>query len=102
MKYYNVRISEKADKDIKEIEHYFTNIIKEPKIGLELLDKLKNTITSLETMPFRHSLANDDLLKALKIRSIIVKRYRAFYTIADNNVFIVRVLHVKRALEGLF
>lgn len=102
MKQYTVRLTVKAEKDVSEIEHYFFNILKEPEAGLDLLQKLMDAAVSLETIPFRHSLANDDFLKALKIRSFPVGNYIIFYTVTDDKVFIARILHEKRELSGLF
>ncbi len=96
---YTVVITEPAEKDLEKILEYITE-----KSSSQSATKMKAAIlvaiVALAEMPERHGRVKevahrDDIVYR---RVIVNKKYQVMYKIeeTDQNVFVVRILHVKR------
>lgn len=103
MKEYNVFISRKAISDLRDIKYYMETTLTEKNVITNTISKLKNEITSLNTMPQRFPIISDNYLRALKIRKHICNNYIIFYNVDTRNytVNVIRILQAKRNWELL-
>lgn len=100
---YNVVIERTAETDLLEILNYITNTLKEPKIASDIYRSIKNEIISLEHMPFRFQIVNEEPFRSIGVRRILVKNYSVFYIIDEEKktVHIFRVLYARREWQNL-
>jgi len=70
---YNVKISERATKDMKDIVRYISEELYSPEIANKLFNKFSSAIFSLEDMPRRYNLVADEDLARKGIRIKIVE-----------------------------
>lgn len=61
-----------------------------------LVSKIKSEIDKLKNNPEIFSIIDDDLIKKLEIRKLVVDNYIVFYRIKTNNIQIVRVMYGRR------
>lgn len=100
---YNVIITDKATKDIKEIAKYISQDLFNPMAALQLVERLESSIASLSQMPTRHKLVKDEDLARKHIRKIFVDNYIVFYCVNEEEhiVEVIRVLFNKRNWNDL-
>ena len=100
---YKVDISDLAKQDIRDIVSYISNDLQEPVIAGKTADAIIDAIYSLEDMPLRVGLVNDDRLAGKQIRGLRVKNYTAFFRIKElsKTVEIIRVLYSRHNWPSL-
>lgn len=93
-----VRLSKEADKDLDDIYEFSF-----AKFGMSIAERyltaLNNLFLQLVQFP------NEGILRSElqpNLRSIPVRSHSVYYTIADDHVFIVRVLHQSRDVLNYF
>ena len=89
---YQIHITQRAVKDLDYIEFSLKN----PQTADSLLDEAETVLAGLDQMPARYAVVDDRLLSAWGIRFIQIKKYLAFYVIADET----RTVHIIRFLYG--
>lgn len=92
---YSVRLSHTAATDMHAAVDYIKLHLHNPDAARSLVDKISQTIESLEQFPTRHAVASDPILKAWSFRYVTINHYLLFYQIDDEHltVYIVRFLH---------
>ena len=93
---YNIEYSKEAKQDLIEIKQYIKYNLQEPETAQKLIDKIRNEINNLKNNPKIFSIIDDDLLKKLEIRKLIVDNYIIFYRIKNNNIEVVRIMYGRR------
>ena len=96
MKKYNIEHSKESKQDLIGIKQYIKYNLQEPEIAKKLISKIRKEINSLNDNPELCAIIDDDIIKKLEIRKLIVDNYIVFYRIKDNNIQIVRVMYVRR------
>lgn len=96
MNKYITQYSEEAKQDLIEIKKYIKYNLQEPNIANKLISKIKNAIEDIKNNPEVYAIIDDDFIKKLEIRKIIVDNYIIFYRIKSNTIEIVRVMHGRR------
>ena len=96
-KKYKINISFNAQKDLEHIFFYIAedNINNAKNFILELEEK----IYSLDTMPERFALIPENIFFGTNYRQIIHKKYRVIYKIANDSIYIMRVIHGSKLLD---
>ena len=100
---YNIVFEEIAENDLRDIFKYICNRLHEPEIAGRIYRSLKKDILSLDTMPFRFALIDEEPYKSMGVRCISVENYTAFY-VADETaktVHILRVLYNRRDWQNI-
>lgn len=95
---YEILITKPAENDLREISRYIADELMEPDTARRFLKRLSEKIMSLETMPNRYAVVNDEYLKFKGYRLICADRHLIFYRTDDElkRVYITRVLNERR------
>ena len=103
MEKYKIVFESHALRDLREIVRYIAEILKEPVIAERIHNSIKNQILSLEVMPYRHKLIDDEVLYKKEIRKIPVENYLVFYCVTEKSktVHIFRILYNRREWKNL-
>lgn len=96
LKKYIIRYSIEAKEDMINIKKYIKYDLQEPSIANKLIDRIKEKIENLTHNPERYAIIDDNHLKSLEIRKLIVDNYIVFYRIKYVNIEIVRILYGRR------
>lgn len=92
---YDIKLSIEAEKDLQNIIIYIKDKLKEPIIAERYAHLMKNEIESLKYNPQRYAIIDNEKIKDLKVRKLIIKNYIAFYRVNEekNLVNIERILY---------
>jgi len=103
MKCYSVNVSEIAEIDLHDIITYIANQFDAEETAQEMYDEIEKKLMSLATFPERATLVDDDRLRLLGYRKIMIKNYIVFFTIDKQNsiVNIERILYQRRNWQEL-
>ena len=95
---YFIKITEPAEGDLLDAAQYIAIDLKNRIAANRLLDDVDEAIYSLEEMPSRHALVDDDVLAGYGIRFFPVHNYLVFYVIREEikTVVIERFLYSRR------
>jgi len=100
---YRVEIGIQAQADITDIVRYIGQVLLEPRTAGNLYRLLKEEILSLKQMPERCLYEDDDRLRALGIRKLLVKNYQVLYFVDTERqlVQVARVVYAGRDISRL-
>jgi len=103
MNKYYVEVTDVAQTDLKEIVSYISIELKNPTSAKSLLANIKDNILSLEEMPKRQNLVNDEVLSNRGIRRLLGDNYMIFYVVDESKkkVTVIRTLYARRGWESL-
>jgi len=95
---YNTHITAPAEQDLSDCARYIANELQNRAAAERLLDSVENEICSLEMMPYRNALVNDEDLAALGFRSFSVGNHLGFYIVREETATVViqRILYSRR------
>ena len=100
---YKVIIDYTAENDLVGILHYIANTLHEPNVAKRIYKSIKEQILSLEEIPLRYPLINEEPYRTAGVRKILVEGYTAFYLVnsADMTVHVFRILYSRREWQHL-
>ena len=93
---YDIKLSIKAKDDLKRIVLYIKNELNEPSIASKYANMIRNEIKTLEYSPQKFAIIDDDAIKDLNIRKLIIKNYIVFYRVNENK----NIVNIERILYG--
>ena len=93
---YNIEYSKESKQDLIGIKQYIKYNLQEPETAKKLILKIRNEINKLKHNPEIYSIIDDDIIKKLEIRKLIVNNYIVFYRIKKENIQIVRIMYGRR------
>ena len=96
MKKYNIKYSIESKQHLVGIKQYIKHNLQEPKIADKLISKIREKINNLKSNPEIFAVIDDDIIKKLEVRKLIVDNYIVFYRINNNNIQIVRIMYGRR------
>lgn len=99
---YSVKISEKAESDLKEIFEYVAFELLSVQTAFDLLERLEKSILNLNQMPNRHIAYEKEPWKSRGLRVMPVGNYIVLYIVDEESavVNIVRVMYGGREIEA--
>ena len=68
----------------------------EPSIASKYANMIRNEIKTLEYSPQKFAIIDDDAIKDLNIRKLIIKNYIVFYRVNENK----NIVNIERILYG--
>ena len=92
----NVSYSPEAKQDLQDIKKYYDQNLKNPSASRKVLLAITQRMRTLESYPRSGRKLSAIIDIETDYRFIGCKGYLAFYRIADDKVFIVRIIHAKR------
>ena len=100
---YRIEIGAQAQSDITDIMRYIGQVLLEPRTAGNLYRLRKEEILSLKQMPERYPYEDDDRLRALGIRKLLVKNYKVLYFVDTERqlVQVARVVYAGRDISRL-
>ena len=96
MNKYKIEYSKEAKQDLIDIKKYVKYNLQEPKIATRLITKIRREINKLSDNPQIYSIIDEDFIRKLEIRKIIVDNYIIFYRFKIDVVQIARILYGRR------
>jgi addiction module RelE/StbE family toxin len=93
---YSIEYSKDAKQDLIYIKQYIKYNLQEPEIAQNLISKIRNEINNLKRNPEIFTIIDDDLIKKLELRKLIVDNYIVFYRVKNDSIEIVRVMYGRR------
>ena len=76
---YQIFYTDSAKQDLKNIYRYICDSLVEPDIAEKLTDKIMKSIRSLDEMPQRYRLFNEEPWRSRGLRILPVNNYLIFY-----------------------
>ncbi|MBS4024090.1 MAG: type II toxin-antitoxin system RelE/ParE family toxin [Clostridia bacterium] len=103
METYDIVITNPAEDDLFDIGRYISKELLEPEKAQWVISRIADAISTLEHMPLRTALVNDERLALINIRKMLVDNYIVFYNVAEEikTVIIIRVLYSRRDWHNL-
>lgn len=94
---YKVIITPEAQEDIRNSIRYIARELANPQAAMALQEELRKEITSLETMPLRFKIVDEQPWGALGVRKNIVKNHYVYYITDDESktVSVIAVIYVR-------
>lgn len=96
MNQYNIEYSKESKQDLIEIKRYIKDNLQEPETAQKWIAKIRHEIDALKNNPEKFAIIDEDIIKKLEIRKLIVDNYIVFYRIKNSNIQIVRVMYERR------
>ena len=96
MRKYNIEYSKESEQDLIGIKQYIKYNLQEPDIAQKLICKIRKQINSLKYSPEIYAIIDDDIIKKLEIRKLIVDNYIVFFRIKNDSIQIVRIMYGRR------
>ena len=95
---YKVKITPQASEQMLEIFRYISNTLKEPLVAESLLDKLQKSVLSLNIMPKRVALIDEEPWQSHGIYKMPVKNFIVYFWINEElkEVHIIAVIYGRR------
>lgn len=100
---YAVKLSAEAVKDINGIYEYIAAALGEKEIAVNMISLIEKNILSLDEMPGRYKLYENEPWKSRGVHIMQVKKYLVFYVVDDNEkaVNVFRVIYGSRNIENI-
>lgn len=95
---YKVKLTSNALTQLKEAVGYISKVLLEPEVARRRSDRIKKEILTLDRMPLRYPLVNDEPWRAEGIRKMTVENFIVYYWVNDDTavVWITAVVYGKR------
>ena len=90
---YQIFYTDFARQDLKNIHRYISESLVEPEIAAKLTNKIMKEIRSLNEMPQRYKLYDDEPWHSRGLRTLPVNNYLIFY-LADEEKAVVTVIRI--------
>ncbi|ADB14235.1 type II toxin-antitoxin system RelE/ParE family toxin [Gardnerella swidsinskii] len=100
---YSVIYSPQAFLDLTELYEYIRFTLQVPKTAEKQVNRIKNAIRSLNTMPMRYQLVEWEPWHSMGIRRVSVDNYTVFYQVDENQmtVTVIRIFYSGRNIENI-
>jgi len=95
---YEVKLTNTAAGQLKDIISYISNILLEPEIAKRWSERIKNDILSLDNMPFRYPLVDKEPWRAEGIHKMKIENFIVYYWVNEETsvVWVTAVVYGKR------
>lgn len=100
---YAVNLSPESVKDINGIYEYIAFALCEKEIAVNMINLIEKNILSLDEMPGRYKIYDNEPWKSRGVHIMTVKKYLVFYVVDENNkaVNVFRVIYGSRDIENV-
>ena len=100
---YHIELTNQAKNDLDEIYSYIALTLLSPDVAANMYHSIIDCIRSLDSMPLRNALMDDEPWKFRGLRRYFVKNYTIFYQVAETDpiVRIIRIMYSGRNIQNL-
>lgn len=100
---YSVIYSPKATEDLKEIYSYIAFTLMVPGTAERQVNRIRQTVRSLDSMPLRNPAVDWDPWKSAGMRKVAVDNFVVFYTVDESSstVTVIRIVYGGRDISNL-
>ena len=98
---YKVQLSYEAKQDLRGIYEYITFTLLEPVIALNLRNRIVSKLNTLDEMPERYPIYQEEPWKNRGLRRINIENYSGFYLVAEKSVHVIRILYSGRDIANI-
>ena len=96
---YDVQIIDEAEEDLRDIYEYFAFKRREPRLAGKIYKQIIDKLESLEEMPFRYPVYQEEPWKSREVRQVFAGSYCGFYFVTENIVKVFRIMYGGRDLS---
>ena len=93
---YKVKITPQASAQMLELFSYISNTLKEPVAAERLLDELQKSILSLDTMPKRVALVDEQPWLSYGVHKMPVKNFLVYFWVNEE----LKEVHITAVIYG--
>jgi len=95
---YYVEITRHASEQLHEIVHYISHELGLPDTARKMISLLESKIFSLDTLPYRIKLTDEEPWHSKEVRKMTVKQYFVYFWIdeEEKKVFVFSVIYAHR------
>jgi toxin ParE1/3/4 len=90
---FKIHLTLQAENDLRGIYEYIAFSLWEPEIASKQLDRIETGILSLDEMPDRFRVFENDPWKNMGLRQMAIDNYIVFYT-SDYQVHVVNIIRI--------
>ena len=90
---YDVQIIDEAEDDLRNIYEYFASKRREPRLARKIYKQIMDKLNSLEEMPFRYPVYQEEPWKGREVRQVFAGSYCGFYFVTENIVKVFRIMY---------
>lgn len=96
-----IEFTDQSKRDLRDILDYITYELQEPQVTVKLVRQITKDILSLNQMPMRYRLYNEEPWQSQGLRCFPVKNYLIFYYPDEtkNIVYAVRIIYGGRDIS---
>ena len=100
---YEVLMETSAEADLFGILEYITNTLKAPVNAKRTYVTIREKLSTLETMPQRNRIIDEEPYKSMGIRPLYIENFIAFYDVDEDahEVHVLRVVYNRRQWQNL-
>jgi toxin ParE1/3/4 len=100
---FRVILETTAKSDLRGILRYITETLNAPVTAKRIYRSIKKQIMTLNSMPFRYPLVDDEVFAARGLRKMPAENYFVFYVIDEphKEVHVLRILYNRREWQNL-
>lgn len=97
---YTIEYTIRAQSDLDDIYKYIAFTLLSPDVAENMYREITKSIRSLDSMPMRNPVIDNEPWKSRGLRKIIVKNYVVFYTVDNQSVRIIRIFYGGRDIKS--
>ncbi|MCL2405871.1 MAG: type II toxin-antitoxin system RelE/ParE family toxin, partial [Defluviitaleaceae bacterium] len=86
-------LAEQAKRDLRGIYEYFAFTRLEPKLGKKIKQRIVEKLNSLNEMPHRYPVYQEEPWKTIGLRQVFAGSYCIFYLVTENRVHVARIMY---------
>ena len=98
---YKVQLTEEAKQDLFDIYEYIAFSLLEPETAKNIKNKIVDGLNSLNEMPGRHPIYQEEPWKSRELRRINIGNHCGFYLVRENTVQVIRIVYGGRDISNI-
>jgi len=98
---YKVQLTDEARLDLRGIYEYISYSLLEPMIAKNVKNRIVSGLKSLNKMPERYPIYQEEPWKSRGLRRINIGNYSGFFLVAEKSVRVIRILYGGRDIRTI-
>ena len=98
---YTVQLTEQAKQDLRGIYEYIAMSLLSPETAKNLVRRIVAALRSLQEMPNRYSVYQEEPWKSRGLRRINIENFSGFYFVEEDAVQVIRIMYSCRDISNV-